>query len=93
MSTRRELIVNKIIALEKTLEEWVDKSLFPSLDDIDVCDLVFYITFTFVGLTEPVSLGEKIKELIYANNVTIREENLQKVVPLVIDFIMSMRVL
>ena len=93
MSTRKELIVNKIVALEKTLEIYVDKKLFPSLDEIDVADLVFYITFTFVGLNDSVSMGEKVKELIVANNVTITDENLVKVVPLVIDFIMWLRVL
>ena len=93
MSTRKELIVNKIVALEKTLEIYVDKRLFPSLDEIDVADLVFYITFTFLGLNDSVSMGEKVKELIVANNVTITDENLVKVVPLVIDFIMWLRVL
>ena len=93
MSTRKELIVNKIVALEKTLEIYVDKRLFPSLDEIDVADLVFYITFTFVGLNDSISMGEKVKELIVANNVTITDENLVKVVPLVIDFIMWLRVL
>ena len=93
MSTRKELIVNKIVALEKTLEIYVDKKLFPSLDEIDVADLVFYITFTFIGLNDTVSMGEKVKELIVANNVTITDENVVKVVPLVIDFIMWLRVL
>ena len=93
MSTRKELIVNKIVALEKTLEIYVDKKLFPSLDEIDVADLVFYITFTFVGLNDTISMGEKVKELIVANNVTITDENQKKVVPLVIDFIMWLRVL
>ena len=93
MSTRKELIVNKIVALEKTLEIYVDKKLFPSLDEIDVADLVFYITFTFVGLNDTNSMGEKVKELIVANNVTITDENQKKVVPLVIDFIMWLRVL
>ena len=93
MSTRKQLIVNKIIALEKAIETYVDKSLFPSLDEIDVCDLVFYITFTFVGLNDTVSMGEKIKELIVANNVTITDDNLVKVLPLVAEFIMWLRVL
>lgn len=93
MATRKELIVNKIVALEKAIENYVDKSLFPSLDEIDVCDLVFYITFTFVGLNDSVSMGNKIKELIVANNVTITEGNLEKVVSLVTDFIMWLKVL
>ena len=50
MTTRKELIVEKLVALEKALETYVDKSLFPSLDEIDVSDLVFYISFTFIVL-------------------------------------------
>ena len=90
--TRRELIIQKYCALELELSQYFDSSLFPSLDDVDLATS-FYITATFLGLNDSVSMGEKVKELIVANNVTITDENQKKVVPLVIDFIMWLRVL
>ena len=93
MTTRRELIIQKYCALELELSQYFDSSLFPSLNDVDLADLTFYITATFLGLNDSVSMGEKVKELIVANNVTITDENQVKVVPLVIDFIMWLRVL
>ncbi len=91
--TRKELLIEKFTALETELKTYLDAALFPSLHEIDLSDLVFFVTMTFVGLNDSVSIREKIKELILTNNVTISEENLVQVVPLVEDFIVWLRAL
>lgn len=93
MTTRKELLLEKFTALESELKQYVDKSVFPSLDEIDLSDLVFYVTMTFLGMNDAASMGGKIKELIDSNNVTITEENLKKVIPLVADFVVWLRAL
>ena len=93
MSTRKELIIKKYAILEEQLKEHTGGYLFPSLHDIDICDFVYYVTLTFVGIDSEEQFQMKIKELAESNNVTITDENVVKVVPLVIDFIMWLRVL
>ena len=54
MSTRKELIVAKFSILEKELKPLFKRTLFPSLEEIDLADLVYYITITFLGIdSEP----------------------------------------
>ena len=45
--TRRELIIQKYCALELELSQYFDNSLFPSLDEVDLADMVTYITRIF----------------------------------------------
>ena len=90
--SKRELIMIRIVGLQKDVSEFMDSNfLFPTLEEIDLADLIFFITMAFLGLNDPVTMGEKVRELIASNNVTITEENLEKVVPLVIDFVHWLR--
>ena len=50
MSTRKELIIKKYTELESIIKTHVDVSLFPSLEDYDTADLVYYITLIFMGI-------------------------------------------
>ena len=54
MTTRKTLIVERYGALEVELKKHLDAELFPSLDSVDIADLVYLITISFLG--RPISL-------------------------------------
>lgn len=93
MTTRKQLIIEKYGELKTELKAYFDDELFPSLEDIDLCDLVYYVTFTFLGVNTPLQYHGKILELISTNGIKMSDEVLQKVVPLIIDFVDWLRAL
>ena len=73
------------------LKNYFDAELFPSLDDIDVADLVFFITMNFVGIEKQQEFHEKIIDLITSNGFKITDCQLVKVVPLISEFVLWLR--
>jgi hypothetical protein len=71
----------------------VDGSIFPSLDEIDVTDMVFFMTMSFVGVESKEAYHSKIKELIEGSGVRITEDVFEKIAPLIIEFIAWLKVL
>ena len=91
MSTRRELIIQKYSALELELSNYTDGYLFPSLQEIDICDFVYYVTLTFVGVDTEEQFQRKIKELAVSNGVVMSDDVFEKVVPLVMELIVWLK--
>ena len=87
MPTRKELIVEKYSQLEKELSNFLDTDIFPNLDDIDVCDVVFLITYQFMNIDTNEQYKVKIKEMLQANHLEITEEKLISIVPLISIFV------
>ena len=91
MTTRKELIVEKYLLLETELKKYVTDDIFPSLDCIDVADLVYYITLIFLGVTTDEQYRIKIRELLTTNNIKISDTNIGIIVPLIRDFVKWMK--
>ena len=87
MSTRKELILEKFTTLEKELKPLFNGNIFPSLQEIDLADLVYYITVTFLGIDSESQYNEKIKELMISNNIKTTKEVFGKISPKLIKFI------
>ena len=85
--TRRELIIQKYCALELELSQYFDSSLFPSLQDIDLADMVTYITMIFLGIQTVEDYRGKIREMITTHGVDLSEEVFEKVAPLITEFV------
>ena len=87
MPTRKELIVEKYSQLERELSNYLDTDIFPNLDDIDVCDVVFLITYQLMNIDTNEQYKVKIKEMLQSNNLEITEEKLISIVPLISIFV------
>ena len=87
MSTRKELIIEKYCILEKQLLDFLDADILPDIDDVDICDIVFIITFQFLGIETEEQYERKITEMIKSNNLEISKEKLSSVVPLISSFV------
>ena len=87
MTTRKELIIEKYCILEKQLLNFLDADILPDIDDVDICDIVFIITFQFLGIETEEQYEKKITEMIKSNNLEVSKENLKSVVPLISSFV------
>ena len=82
--TRKDLITEKYTELKIQLEEYIDGSLFPSIENIDISDIVFYLNFYFPknGQKEYIATIEKLLKPI-----EISDDDISEVTNLIIDFI------
>ena len=82
--TRKDLITEKYTELKIKLEEYIDGSLFPSIENIDISDIVFYLNFYFPknGQKEYIATIEKLLKPI-----EISDDDISDVTNLIIDFI------
>lgn len=93
MTTRKTLIVERYGALEVELKKHLDAELFPSLDSVDVADLVYFITLTFVGVDSEEQYGAKIRELMDGNGVKVDGPTFDIVAPPIREFVAWMKLL
>ena len=89
-TTRKEIIINKYLDFQNNINSIVPIDVFPSLDDVDVVDLLMFFNFTFGYVSEYETI---ITELISYNNVEIKPEEMQKVMPVIIKFIDEFKLL
>jgi predicted nucleic acid-binding protein len=84
--TRKELIIENYLILKSALEEFIDGSLFPSLDDYDITDIVYYLNLYFPKNKEEEYINT-IEKLMNQKGIQINDDDFTTVVNLIIDFI------
>ena len=87
MSTRRELIINTYKTLEKDLKTVFDDELFPDIEEIDLADIIFLLTFIFLGIETVEAYEKKIDEIIESKNIVTTDDNKRLIYPKIIKFI------
>lgn len=88
--TRKEIIINKYLEFQNNIKQIVDINIFPTLEDIDVVDLLLFFNMTFGYTTEYETI---INDLILFNGVKILPEDLLKVMPIITQFIDEFKLL
>jgi len=85
--SRKEIIIQKYLILSKELEEFVDKSIFPIIDEnFNIVDVLALIHFYFPKDKEEEYINT-INYLIATNDIKIKNENLSAVHSLIISFL------
>ena len=64
MTKRKDLIVEKYCILEKELHKFLDCDTLPDIEDVDICDIVFIITYQFLGIETKEEYKKIIIEMI-----------------------------
>ena len=82
--TRKTILIEKYQKFQNELIVEGISPIFPSLEDIDLVDLLFYFEISFSGSND---YKETIKELMKYSAVQITDEELNKVYPLIESFI------
>ena len=86
MTTRAELIIEKLKNLEQNLKPYMMNSMF-SLEDsgYDLADIVYILSVTFMNINTEIEYKQKIKELILMQEPKF--DQFDKVYPIVLAFI------
>ena len=87
--TKRDLIRMLYTQFQAEINKIVDLSnIFPSIDEIDIGDLVFTITYTF-----PDGCNTKLTlyELILMQNIEIPNDKIIEILPIVDNFLIRFR--
>ena len=56
MPSRKDLILYNYTILEKALQNYIAKDIFPNLEDNDITDVVYFITMSFLGVDNQQSM-------------------------------------
>ena len=94
MTTRKMLIKNKYNEFHSFLKENDfnnELTLFPSLDEIDIADLTYLLTMTFLGITTDDDFKRKISELAEISDVKLTDDKLNILTGLMTKFMLWMR--
>ena len=87
MPTKKELITENYLILTKALEEFVEKSLLPTLDDLDIVDIMYLLKHFFPKEKTQDQYIDMIKFLISEKEIIITDDHLPIVINLILDFI------
>ena len=95
MTTRKELIVKKYIELQNELNEnYQISGLFPSLEDVDVSDLLYFFNLKF-NCDDEVFRKNKVKEIAEYCHVEINDDKFDEAFTLInsyIDFLKDIQI-
>ena len=84
MTTKKDIIIKKFLQYESDIKTIVNTSIIPSLEDIDVLDLLLYINLYFNNEQD------KQKTIIYLidmQGLNLTQERLTKAMPITLDLI------
>ena len=85
--TRKEIITRNYLMLTNALSEFVDSSLFPSLEDLDIISVIQLFSFFFPRENDDQEYISTIKILINERGIVISDDDFIIVSNLIIDFI------
>ena len=84
VETRKDKIIKKYLEIENEIRTITDKTILPNLDSFDIVDLILYIDYIISSSTD---LRETAQTLIKQNKIELTEEEIEKLVPLVENFV------
>ena len=84
MSTRGEILIEKLKKLETDLKPYMKNNIF-SLDDYDLADIVYLLSYTFMNINSEDEYKQKIKEFILMQEPKF--DQFESVYPILIEFI------
>ena len=90
-TSRKEVIIRSFCELEDKLKSIVDAAFFPSLEDYDVTDLVYYLTLIFLGITTEEQFKTKIQEILDMKEVKLEPEIITRILPIIMKFVIWLR--
>ena len=86
MTTKKDLLIHMYQYLKTELEVYIDGSLFPSLDDYDITDIVLYLNLYFPKGKKEEYINT-IEKLMNQKQIELNDDDFSKATNLIIDFI------
>ena len=87
-TTRKTLIINQYLRMDKEIEIKIDRKILPSIDDgtYDFIDLVTMFTYHCIDISND-NYIDKINTIIEMLNIELSENDKHAIYPIFYDFI------
>jgi hypothetical protein len=86
--TRKEYLEKQYFLFENELKEIIGENIFPSLEDVDIVDILTFFQLTFGNTTE----YEEIVKSVIKYHVNITDEQFLKIYPLIEKYINELKI-
>ena len=94
MTTRKEIIIQKYLEIQEKIKTFgIDDNIFPSLEDMDVIDILIYFSTIFGDTNDKKEYETSIRDLIIYQNIKIEPEKIDNAMPSMIQFIDEFKLL
>lgn len=90
MTTRKQLIIEQYDILKTQIENtgFINGELFPSLNDIDIGDLIFFFQLTF---SDTSNYKNTIIDLMECKDIYLKPNEQDKIVNIIIPFLDTLK--
>ena len=86
--TRKEYLEKQYFLFENELKEIIGENIFPSLEDVDIVDILTFFQMSFGNTTE----YEEIVKSVIKYHVNITDEQFIKIYPLIEKYINELKI-
>jgi hypothetical protein len=86
--TKKEHLTKEYLKFIQEIKSVVDCDIFPSLDEVDITDILLFFNITFVGLDD---YSDIIKNLMHMNHYDITDEQFNIVIPIITKYINDLK--
>ena len=86
--TRKEYLEKQYFLFSNELKDIIGENIFPSLEDVDIVDILTFFQLTFGNTTE----YEEIVKSVIKYHVNITDEQFIKIYPLIEKYINELKI-
>jgi len=86
--TRKEYLEKQYFLFENELKEIIGENIFPSLEDVDIVDILTFFQLTFGNTTD----YQEIVKSVIKYHVNITDEQFLKIYPLIEKYINELKI-
>jgi hypothetical protein len=83
-TTIKELLTEKYIELQQNIRMYTDVQIFPSLDDYELYELIYYFNTYFFNFQDR---EETVKQIIKSKEIVISEDVFKIIYPYINSFL------
>ena len=85
-TTRRKVLQEKYNELIINIRQHTNEIIFPSLEDVDLIELIFYFNH-FYGAIDENQYRKTTLDILQVKNIVLDESTFDKIYPVVFDFL------
>ena len=86
--TKKEFLTEKYTKFIKEIKLIIDTDIFPSLDDVDISDVLLFFQMSFSCEED---YEDIVKNLIYLNGIDATHEQIDKAMPIITKYINELK--
>ena len=91
-TTRRKILHDNYNQLIVNIRKHTNEIIFPSLEDMDLIELIFYFNHFFGSIEEP-DYKRTIMDIMNVKNIILDEKTFEMVYPFIFDFLVFFKLL